>query len=397
MPRESGLFKCQVVLLDNSTFTTSFEKRKETKGKELLRRVCIELNIPPRDQGYFGIQSTKWEDGALSWLEMEKDLRSQFLKLTGFQFAVRFYPRNIDLLSEISRELLCLQVKDSIIRGKFLKPVSIDQQAVLDSYFAQLKLGDYDSKKNSKGYLVRENSRFFVPPNGLNSDGEINESDYEEIVKKMHKKLIGESPARAGNRFLRAAESIPFYGICTHHGATDENGNSIVIGCCNRGLIFYEGKPDGEPGKLLSEFEWHEVIGARQHEQKLHILSLNNKEKVGEKLTFYFHGVFGHTSAKRVLKDLIAHQRLFDQSENLVGGYTRPRLFSIGRTIKRSLNRKRNATFDVKSNRRQSMFGRVKSSLKRRISGAELNEIDETKQSYRASVITVEECLEDNV
>lgn len=50
-----GKLECQVVLLDNSLFVATFDK-KSTKGQELFSSVCHKLGLPPNARNYFGLQ-----------------------------------------------------------------------------------------------------------------------------------------------------------------------------------------------------------------------------------------------------------------------------------------------------------------------------------------------------
>ncbi|EDO41512.1 predicted protein, partial [Nematostella vectensis] len=227
---------CEVVLLDNTTFTATFEK-KSTKGGELFDRVCSFLGVTKKE--IFGLQYTSWEDGALNWLDMSKEIRSQRSKPYHFQFAVKFYPRNPRELDPVSRELMCLQVKDSLVRGKFLKPVSIKRHAILDGYFAQIIIGDFNPKSHKRGYIENKLGRFFVPPNGINSDEGIGELDYEAMVFKCHRSHLGLSRTEAITQFLELATEFPFYGVNLQPPSKDRDGNSVCIGIYENGVLVF--------------------------------------------------------------------------------------------------------------------------------------------------------------
>ena len=307
-----GKLQCQVVLLDNSLFVATFDK-KSTKGQELFGSVCHKLGLPPNARNYFGLQFVDWVDGELSWLDPEREIRLQRKKPYTFQFAVKFYPSDTSVESKEVQELLVLQIKDSLVRGKFV--TSVNEHAILDGFFAQALLGDFKPKFHTRGYLEDLLGSFFAPPNGINCDVELSEDSYEAMVYNLHRSHKGMSASEARVAFLEIAHSLPFYGMSLHYGATDKNGNSVVLAICSSGVLVFDVDNFGVPGNVIENFPWHEIVTMIYQNRKFYVVVYSEERKDGGSFSYRFHGHFGHKAAERVLNDALQHQALFNQPE----------------------------------------------------------------------------------
>lgn len=307
-----GKLECQVVLLDNSLFVATFEK-KSTKGQQLFDSVCQKLDLPPNARTYFGLQFVDGVDGELSWLDLEREIRPQQRKPYTFQFTVRFYPSDASVEPEEVQELLVLQIKDSLIRGKFV--TSVNEHAILDGFFAQALLGDFKPKFHTRGYLEDLLGSFFAPPNGINSDVELSEDKYEGMVYNLHRSHKGMTASEARIAFLEIAHSLPFYGMSLHHGATDKNGNAVLLAICSSGVLVFGVDHFGVPGNVIENFPWPEIVTMTFQNRKFYVVVYSEERKDGGSYSYRFHGHFGHKAAERVLNDAFQHQAIFYQPE----------------------------------------------------------------------------------
>ena len=307
-----GKLECQVVLLDNSLFKATFDK-KSTKGQELFGSVCHKLGLPPNARNYFGLQFVDGVDGELSWLDLEREIRPQRRKPYTFQFAVKFYPLDASVESKDVQELLVLQIKDSLIRGKFV--TSVNEHGIMDGFFAQALLGDFKPKFHTRGYLEDLLGSFFAPPNGINCDVELSEDSYEAMVHNLHRSHKGMTACEATIAFLEIAQRLPFYGMSLHHGATDKNGNSVVLAICSSGVLVFDVDSFGAPANVTVNFPWHEIVTMTYQNRKYYVVVYSQERKDGGSFSYRFHGHFGHKAAERVLKDALQYQALFYQPE----------------------------------------------------------------------------------
>lgn len=307
-----GKLECQVVLLDNSLFVATFDK-KSTKGQELFVSVCKKLNLPPNARNYFGLQFVDGVDGELTWLDLDREIRPQRRKPYTFQFAVRFYPSDVSSELNELQELLVLQIKDSLIRGKFV--TSVNEHAILDGFFSQALLGDFKPKFHTRGYLEDLLGSFFAPPNGINSDVELSEDKYERMVYNLHRSHKGMAASDARIAFLEIAQVLPFYGMSLHHGATDINGNTVLLAICSSGVLVFDVDNFGVPGNVIENFPWHEIITMIFQNRKFYVVVYSEEKKDGGSYSYRFHGHFGHKAAERTLHDALQHQALFYQPE----------------------------------------------------------------------------------
>lgn len=310
-----GKLQCQVVLLDNSLFVETFDK-KSTKGQELFDSVCQKLGLPLSGRNYFGLQFIDGVDGELTWLDLEREIRPQRRKPYSFQFAVKFYPSDASSVPKEVQDLLVLQIKDSLIRGKFV--TSVNEHAILDGFFAQAILGDVKAKIHTRGYLEDLLGSFFAPPNGINSDIELSEDKYEGMVYTLHRSHKGLTANEAKIAFLEIAQTLPFYGMSLHHGATDKNGNIVLLAICSTGVVVFAVDQFGATGNVIENFPWHEIVTMVYQNRKFYVVVYSEERNDGGSFSYRFHGHFGHKAAERLLNDALEHQAFYYKPEKKV-------------------------------------------------------------------------------
>lgn len=308
-----GFLEFRVILLDNSEFTTTFESR-DIKGLELFDQVCEKAQIPLSCRKYFGLQWADRKDGEMSWLVLEKALRAKKKhKVQNFQLAFQVFPtRQLKLHHDIQLlRMLMFQLKDFMSRGKLHLP--INKHAILDSYFAQAELGDYEAKKHGYGYLEGLlGSTFFSHPSFINSNFDINEAVYETMVTDLHKSRKGMTTKEALLAFVDLCQTVQGYGEFIHRGATDKDGNEILFAISTKGLQVFLPNEYREPGKLLDVFPWDTVVSVMSNKSKFYLTGISKfsyglPETV---YTFRFHGHFGYLQAERVVADCLNHKHL---------------------------------------------------------------------------------------
>ena len=311
--RPSYKLECHIVLLDNFDFVALFEK-KSAKGQELFDRACEKLKIPSNEKGFFGLQFTDRADGELNWVDMKREIRAQRSKPYNFQFAVRFFPaRNYSRLSRETQNQIRLQVKDYLVRGKFV--CTVNEHAMLDGFFAQAMLGDFQRPVHSKGYLEDLLGPFFAPPNGINSEIEVSESEYELSVANNHRSHRGMSLEEANLAYLELAKNLPFFGTSFHPGATDKNGNSVLLAIDSQGLLIYECDGLNKPGEVTSRFPWSDIVSLVSQNRKFYIVAYSSEKKDGGSFSFRFHGHYAHRGADRMRTDALEWQAFYYKPE----------------------------------------------------------------------------------
>lgn len=303
----------RVILLDNSEFSTTFES-KGVKGLELFDQVCEKAQIPLSYRKYFGLQYVDRKDGEMNWLLLEKPLRGKKKhKVQNLQLAVQVFPtRQLKLHHDLQLlRMLMFQLKDFISRGKFHLP--INKHAILDSYFAQAELGDYNEENHGYGYLEGLlGSTFFSHPSFINSNFDINEAVYETMVTDLHKSRKGMTTKESLLAFIDLSQSVQGYGELIHRGATDEDGNEILFVIATKGLQVFLPNEYREPGKLLNAFPWDSVVSVMSNKSKFY-LTVVSKFSYGPPETVYtyrFHGHFGYLQAERAVADCLNHKNL---------------------------------------------------------------------------------------
>lgn len=202
-------------------------KQRKAKGKDLINSICAGLNIVEKD--YFGLLFSTPDDPRV-WLELEKPV-SKFLKQDPWilRFAVKFYPPEpAQLLEDITRYHLCLQVRNDILDGRL--PCSFVTHALLGSYLVQSEIGDYDPIEHKDRNYLRE---FKFAPNQT--------PELEDKIFDLHKTHKGQTPAEAELHYLENAKKLAMYGV-DFHPASDSEGVKIMLCVCSSGILVYRDK-----------------------------------------------------------------------------------------------------------------------------------------------------------
>uniref|UniRef100_A0A672NA79 Erythrocyte membrane protein band 4.1 like 2 n=1 Tax=Sinocyclocheilus grahami TaxID=75366 RepID=A0A672NA79_SINGR len=276
---------CHVTLLDGSQFSCEVEKR--AKGHYLFFQVCEQLNLLEKD--YFGL-SFKDNAEQRCWLDPTKEIKRQIRNSQWqFAFSVKFYPPDPSQLTEdITRYLLCLQLRQDIASGRL--PCSFVTHALLGSYTLQAELGDHDPEEHRLDYI----SDFQFAPNQT--------KELEEKVVELHKSHRGMTPAQSDAQFLENAKKLSMYGVDLHH-AKDSEGVDIMLGVCANGLLIYKDR------LRINRFAWPKILKISYKRSNFYI-----KIRPGEAEQFESTVGFklpNHRAAKRVWKVCVEHHTFF--------------------------------------------------------------------------------------
>uniref|UniRef100_A0A673H102 Band 4.1-like protein 2 n=1 Tax=Sinocyclocheilus rhinocerous TaxID=307959 RepID=A0A673H102_9TELE len=260
---------------------------KRAKGQYLFFQVCDHLNLLEKD--YFGL-SFKDNGEQSCWLDPTKDIKRQIRNSQWqFVFSVKFYPPDPSQLTEdITRYLLCLQLRQDIASGRL--PCSFVTHALLGSYTLQAELGDHDPEEHRLDYI----SDFQFAPNQT--------KELEEKVVELHKSHRGMTPAQADAQFLENAKKLSMYGVDLHH-AKDSEGVDIMLGVCANGLLIYKDR------LRINRFAWPKILKISYKRSNFYI-----KIRPGEAEQFESTVGFklpNHRAAKRVWKVCVEHHTFF--------------------------------------------------------------------------------------
>uniref|UniRef100_A0A673JHW7 Band 4.1-like protein 2 n=1 Tax=Sinocyclocheilus rhinocerous TaxID=307959 RepID=A0A673JHW7_9TELE len=206
-----------------------------------------------------------------------------------FAFSVKFYPPDPSQLTEdITRYLLCLQLRQDIASGRL--PCSFVTHALLGSYTLQAELGDHDPEEHRLDYI----SDFQFAPNQT--------KELEEKVVELHKSHRGMTPAQSDAQFLENAKKLSMYGVDLHH-AKDSEGVDIMLGVCANGLLIYKDR------LRINRFAWPKILKISYKRSNFYI-----KIRPGEAEQFESTVGFklpNHRAAKRVWKVCVEHHTFF--------------------------------------------------------------------------------------
>ncbi|XP_056588741.1 band 4.1-like protein 1 isoform X2 [Triplophysa dalaica] len=275
----------KVTLLDGSAYETGVEKL--CKGQMLLDLVCEHLNLLEKD--YFGLTYSDTESQK-NWLDPSKEIKKQIrVGPWYFFFAVKFYPPDpSQLIEDITRFYLCLQLREDILSGRL--PCSFVTHALLGSYAVQAEQGDYDPEEHGPDYI----SDFRFAPNQTR--------ELEERVMELHRTYRGMSPAEAEINFLENAKKLSMYGVDLHH-AKDSEGIDIMLGVCASGLLIYRDR------LRINRFAWPKILKISYKRSNFYI-----KIRPGEYEQFESTIGFklpNHRASKRLWKVCIEHHTFF--------------------------------------------------------------------------------------
>nr|XP_023652927.1 band 4.1-like protein 2 [Paramormyrops kingsleyae] len=276
---------CQVTLLDGSLLPCEVEKR--AKGIVLFVKVCEHLNLLEKD--YFGLCYKDHADQKC-WLDPAKEIKRQIRNCPWqFAFSVKFYPPDPSQLTEdITRYLLCLQLRQDIASGRL--PCSFVTHSLLGSYTLQAEMGDHDPDACCLDYI----SEFQFAPS--------QSKEMEEKVVELYKTHRGMSPAQADAQFLENAKKLSMYGVDLHH-AKDSEGVDIMLGVCANGLLIYKDR------LRINRFAWPKILKISYKRSNFYI-----KIRPGEAEQFESSVGFklpNHRAAKRLWKVCVEHHTFF--------------------------------------------------------------------------------------
>ncbi|XP_063071837.1 band 4.1-like protein 3 isoform X2 [Engraulis encrasicolus] len=284
--KRSKLAPFKVTLLDTSEYESSIEKN--ARGQALMDLVCEHLNLLEKD--YYGLTFSD-ADSQKNWLDPSKEIKKQIrTSCWQFSFAVKFYPPDpAQLIEDITRYYLCLQLRDDILSGRL--PCSFVTHALLGSYTIQAELGDYDHDEHIANYV----SDFRFAPNQTR--------ELEDRVMELHKNYSrGMTPAEAEMNFLENAKKLSMYGVDLHH-AKDSEGIDIMLGVCANGLLIYRDR------LRINRFAWPKILKISYKRSNFYI-----KIRPGEYEQFESTIGFklpNHRAAKRLWKVCIEHHTFF--------------------------------------------------------------------------------------
>ncbi|XP_062400380.1 band 4.1-like protein 1 [Sardina pilchardus] len=275
----------KVTLLDSSEYEGAIEKN--CRGQALVNMMCEHLNLLEKD--YFGLIFSD-ADSQKNWLDPSKEIKKQMRTSPWqFSFAVKFYPPDpAQLIEDITRYYLCLQLRDDILSGRL--PCSFVTHALLGSYAVQAELGDFDHDEHSSDYVTE----FRFAPNQTR--------ELEERVMELHRNYRGMTPAEAELNFLENAKKLSMYGVDLHH-AKDSEGIDIMLGVCANGLLIYRDR------LRINRFAWPKILKISYKRSNFYI-----KIRPGEYEQFESTIGFklpNHRAAKRLWKVCIEHHTFF--------------------------------------------------------------------------------------
>ncbi|XP_062396948.1 band 4.1-like protein 1 [Sardina pilchardus] len=279
----------KITLLDGTEYEVEVEKF--ARGQVLFDTVCDHLNLLEKD--YFGLSF--YETDTKNWLDPSKEIKKQIrVGSCQFAFAVKFYPPDpSQLIEDITRYYLCLQLRDDILSGRL--PCSFVTHALLGSYVVQAELGDYDPDEHAADYV----SEFRFAPSQTR--------ELEERVMELHRTYRGMTPAEAEISFLENAKKLSMYGVDLHH-AKDSEGIEIMLGVCANGLLIYRDR------LRINRFAWPKILKISYKRSNFYI-----KIRPGEvEKSKYeqFESTIGfklpnHRASKRLWKVCIEHHTFF--------------------------------------------------------------------------------------
>ncbi|CDQ62220.1 unnamed protein product [Oncorhynchus mykiss] len=203
-------------------------------------------------------------------------------------FNVKFYPPDPSQLTEdITRYLLCLQLRQDIISGRL--PCSFVTHSLLGSYSLQAELGDHDPDEQRLDYI----SDFQFAPSQT--------KEMEEKVVELHKTHRSEPPFMASCKFDKVTIEL-WWGDCIS-SLIQLYGVDIMLGVCANGLLIYKDR------LRINRFAWPKILKISYKRSNFYI-----KIRPGE--TEQFESTVGfklpnHRSAKRVWKVCVENHTFF--------------------------------------------------------------------------------------
>ncbi|XP_016365535.1 trichohyalin-like [Sinocyclocheilus rhinocerous] len=279
------MLQCRVNFLDDTYFM--WELERNALGQDLFNKVCEHLDLLERD--YYGL--VMWDSPSTRvWLDCAKEIRKQIKSPeTEFFFNIKFYPPDPSILAEdITRYLLCLQLRKDILIGRLLCPSDI--LALLGSYTVQSTLGEYDPNLHQNNYV----SEIVLAPN--------QSEELEERIMELHSTYRLMSPAQADMLFLENAMGFPMYGVDLHP-AKDVNGADVMLGVCSEGLMVYEDEIE------TNIFLWPRVLKI-SHKRSTFLLKMRPSEEDEFEGAISF-SLASYRACKQLWKCCVEHHSFF--------------------------------------------------------------------------------------
>uniref|UniRef100_A0A3P8VCB8 Protein 4.1 n=2 Tax=Cynoglossus semilaevis TaxID=244447 RepID=A0A3P8VCB8_CYNSE len=283
--RRQKTIQCKVTLLDDTEFECELDKH--AKGDELLTKVCEHVNLLEKD--YFGL--AHWQTPtSKTWLEMAKEIRKQVPgAVYEFTFNAKFYPPDpAQLTEDLTRYLLCLQLRKDILQGSL--PCSFVTLSLLGSYTAQSELGEYDPEVHGADYLKDLN---LAPGQS---------KELEDKVTELHRTYRSMSPAQADMLFLENAKKLAMYGVDLHQ-AKDLDGVDITLGVCSSGLMVYKDK------LRINRFPWPKVLKI-SYKRSSFFIKIRASEQEQYESTIGFK-LPNYKASKKLWKVCVEHHTFF--------------------------------------------------------------------------------------
>ncbi|XP_067304720.1 protein 4.1b [Pseudorasbora parva] len=279
------MLQCRVNFLDDTHFV--WELERNAVGQDLFSKVCEHLKLLERD--YFGL--VMWDSPSTRvWLDSAKEIRKQIRSpVTEFFFSVKFYPPDpLSLAEDITRYLLCLQLRQDILIGRL--PCPSDILTLLGSYTVQSTLGDYDPNLHKNNYV----SEIVLAPN--------QSEELEERVMELHSTYRFMSPAQADMLFLENAMGLPMYGVDLHP-AKDVSGEDVMLGVCSEGLMVYK------DGIKTNIYLWPRVLKI-SHKRSTFLLKMRPSEQDESEGDIGF-SLANYRECKQLWKCSVEHHSFF--------------------------------------------------------------------------------------
>ncbi|XP_065845545.1 tyrosine-protein phosphatase non-receptor type 21-like [Oscarella lobularis] len=250
----------RIHLLDGTE--VDFTLSPVSTGQDCLDRVAQVLDL---DESYiFGLQYYDRTDH-LRWIDLEKGIRKQLERKSSIGakepevfFRVRFFPTDTSILQqEVSKYLLFLQLKESVLKGNL--ECNKEQAISLASFAVQAEFEDFDRKVHTDSHL---SSFVLFPPHMQSST---NLADFVGRLSELYSKHRGMSQAAAELSYIRLAQQLKGYG---HEGcqALDEDSNKLEIGASYVGV--YVKHMNGMPTVY---FKWPDIFSIKFRKKRLEL------------------------------------------------------------------------------------------------------------------------------
>ncbi|KAF4075944.1 hypothetical protein AMELA_G00224640 [Ameiurus melas] len=290
------MFRYRVILLDDTIIQRDLKKK--AVGQVLFDKVCEYLNLLERD--YFGLAA--WDSSnSKVWLNLSKQVHRQITSPDAtFTFSVKFYPPDPSVLAEdITRYLLCLQLRTDILTGRL--PCPSDMLTVLGSYMIQSEFGDYNPELHGKEFF----SNIPLAPSQT--------PELEENVSELYRTLKPMSPAEADQLFLENVKTLDMYGVHLHP-AKDASEEAVMLGVCADGLVVYE-----DEEKTLS-FNWARVLNMNYIRSNFLLRIFDSDDGSENTIKFILPS---YRACKRLWRNAVEHHAFFRNQDKAPEGLLR--------------------------------------------------------------------------